>query len=182
LLLYLYSSTYTVGDKIKFIQPPTSQKYFFISASSTNTLDLEGGTDYIVSASAIVNIYYSKESNPLGFPPFFNWSGSAGFNPTSCSFVNFFDYTVFQVQGRCIDLIVNTSGCSLATNYAGTLPVQPSFNTIVPIFTSVCTVKTVGLAIVSASTTTIAFTSSASGAQFNSSGSKSVIGNIRYFI
>jgi hypothetical protein len=175
------SSTYSVGDKVKFIQPPT-QKYYCISASGTNYLELQGGTDYIVSASAIVSIYYSKQTTPLDFPPYFNWSGSGGFNPTSCSATNFYDTTVFQMQGRCVELMINTGGCSLATNYSGTLPVKPAFGTIFPLYTSTCTVRTMGTAIISASTLSIIFTSSASGAQFNVSGSKSAIGNVRYFI
>lgn len=81
------TTEYSVGDKIRLTQ--TTVKYFYVTAVTSTTLTVNGGTDYTVANAAITDISYSKAVTPLGFPQYFtfapafnNWTigtgGSAG--------------------------------------------------------------------------------------------------------
>lgn len=56
----------SVGMKLKLTQ--TTVKYFIVTAITSTTITLYGGTDYTISATAITEIYYSHSKSPLGFP------------------------------------------------------------------------------------------------------------------
>ena len=56
----------SVGMKIKLTQ--TTTKYFFVTAITSTTITLYGGTTYSVINSAISNVYYSVVKSPYGFP------------------------------------------------------------------------------------------------------------------
>lgn len=75
------TNTYDIGDKIKLTQSATT-KYFIVTAVAATTLTVTGGSDYTVANAAITNVYYSKQSNPHGFPHWFNWTISYTFDGT----------------------------------------------------------------------------------------------------
>lgn len=65
---------YQQGDKFKFDNSAT--KYFYLRALSYNsgtgltTLTFYGGSGTTIANSSITNVYYSRVSNPFGFPAF----------------------------------------------------------------------------------------------------------------
>lgn len=78
------ASIYQKGDRIKWTQ--TTVKYGVIVAVADTLLTIAVNTDYTVANAAISANYYSHQANPLGFPPFFNYTYTpTGFssNPTS---------------------------------------------------------------------------------------------------
>ena len=56
----------SVGMKIKLIQ--TTTKYFYVSAITSNSITLYGGTTYSVLNATISNAYFSVVEAPYGFP------------------------------------------------------------------------------------------------------------------
>lgn len=66
------ASKYQKGDKIKIVQ--TTAKYFYITAVADTVLTVTGGTDYTVANATIETPQYSRASNPLGFPHWFNYT------------------------------------------------------------------------------------------------------------
>lgn len=55
-----------VGDKIKFTNNATTF-YGFVTAISSSSITLYGGTNYTVANSAITNPFYSHAKSPFGF-------------------------------------------------------------------------------------------------------------------
>lgn len=69
----------SVGMKIKLTQ--TAVKYFIVTAITSTTITLYGGTDYTLANAGISNIYFSFVKAPIGFP--LNpdkWTVTATFN------------------------------------------------------------------------------------------------------
>jgi len=60
------STRISVGMKIKLTQ--TTTKYFFVTAITSTTITLYGGTDYVLANATISNVYYSVVKSPYGFP------------------------------------------------------------------------------------------------------------------
>lgn len=62
-----FTGVYSVGDKIR----TTGYKYFYITSLSfgggITTINITGGTDYVLATSPATR-WYSKSSNPVGFP------------------------------------------------------------------------------------------------------------------
>lgn len=67
-------SKYSVGDKIRLKQGG-SYKYFYVTAVASTALTISGGTDYTLTSATITDNYYSKSTNPVGFPGSFTISG-----------------------------------------------------------------------------------------------------------
>lgn len=55
-----------VGMKIKLTQ--TTPKYFIVTAITSSTITVYGGTDYTLANAAITSPYFSTHKAPLGFP------------------------------------------------------------------------------------------------------------------
>lgn len=72
------TAKYTAGVKIKLYNG--SQKYFYVVSSSygapNTTVTVAGGSSYSLSNVAISANYYSRASNPLGFPHWFNYTAT----------------------------------------------------------------------------------------------------------
>lgn len=66
------TTKYQKGDKIKLTQ--TTVKYFYIVAVANTVLTITGGSDYTLVNAAIGDVYYSKASNPEGFPDIFAYT------------------------------------------------------------------------------------------------------------
>ena len=76
------ASKYQKGDKIKLTQ--TTVKYFYIITVADTLLTVTGGSDYTVANAVISAISYSHQENPLGFPQWFNFTGTTtGITETS---------------------------------------------------------------------------------------------------
>lgn len=60
------SSFIGVGARIKLTQ--STVKYFIVTAISSTTITLYGGTDYTLTAAAITSPYFSIMKAPIGFP------------------------------------------------------------------------------------------------------------------
>lgn len=56
-----------LGNRLKCTHEG-SVKYFLITAITSNSITLYGGTDYTLSATAITEVYYSNVKAPFGFP------------------------------------------------------------------------------------------------------------------
>lgn len=74
----------SVGMKIKLTQ--TTVKYFFVTAITTTTITLYGGTDYTLADETITYPHFSLVKSPLGFP----------LNPTKWSVVVWDSGTIRQ--------------------------------------------------------------------------------------
>lgn len=114
------TTKYQVGDRIKLTQSSTV-KYFYIIGVAATTLTITGGSDYTLANSAITANYYSKVTNPLGFPAAFNYSPTfAGFsaNPTSV-------VARFSLVGRWCHVThrEGATGTSNATNFTVSMPI-----------------------------------------------------------
>jgi hypothetical protein len=111
------ASRYQKGDKIKITNNSTT-KYFYIRSVADTVLTVTGGTDYTVHDSAISAPYYSKESNPHGFPQSFAWtptlSVSGGTVPTYSS-----SYSRFAINGNLVTLHIALTNVSGGTAGAG---------------------------------------------------------------
>jgi hypothetical protein len=55
-----------LGMRIKLTQ--TTTKYFIVTAITTSSITMYGGTDYTLTSDAISNVYYSSQKTPFGFP------------------------------------------------------------------------------------------------------------------
>lgn len=55
-----------LGNRIKLTQ--TTTKYFIVTAITTSSITMYGGTDYTLTSDAISNVYYSIQKAPFGFP------------------------------------------------------------------------------------------------------------------
>lgn len=60
------TSVISVGMKIKLTQ--TTVKYFIVTAITSTTITLYGGTDYILANTSITLPYFSSMKAPFGFP------------------------------------------------------------------------------------------------------------------
>ena len=57
----------SVGMKLRLTHESVT-KYFIITAITSSSITLYGGTDYTLSASAISNVFFSVHKSPYGFP------------------------------------------------------------------------------------------------------------------
>ena len=64
------ASLYKKGDKIRLTQ--TTVKYFYVIGVADTVLTVTGGSDYSITNAAISAISVSHNSNPIGFPAYFN--------------------------------------------------------------------------------------------------------------
>jgi hypothetical protein len=127
------ASLYSVGDKIRFKQG-AGYKYFYIVGVADTVLTVTGGSDYTVATpTAITDIYYSHQENPLGFPAYFNWSPtwSAGITIGNATIV-----TKFKLIGKTVFVIVrvvlgNTS--SISGHVTLTAPLTINTTTLFPV-------------------------------------------------
>jgi hypothetical protein len=100
------ASRYQKGDKIKLTQ--TTAKYFYVTVVTDTALTVTGGIDYTVADAAITNPHYSHQSNPLGFPDWFNWtptltggsSDLSGFTTAKFSIKGTVLYFMFWATGK----------------------------------------------------------------------------------
>jgi hypothetical protein len=120
------TTKYQIGDKIKLTQ--TTVKYFYITGVTSTVLTITGGSDYTLVNAAITANYYSKTSNPQGFPHFFSYApfawGGFSVNPVAT--------TTFCLTGKIVTVfcIITSAGTSNANNHTMGLPiVSGSFNT-----------------------------------------------------
>lgn len=60
------SGIISVGMKIKLTQ--ATAKYFFVTAITSSSIALYGGTDYTLTSDVISGVYYSDQKAPFGFP------------------------------------------------------------------------------------------------------------------
>ena len=110
---------YSVGDKIRFKQGG-AYKYYYIITVAAALLTVTGGSDYTVANAAITNIYYSKNSSPVGFPGWFNCAvGYTGFsaNPTAT--------IKFSISGRTFFFNYVTTGAGTSNAVTFTLTGLP---------------------------------------------------------
>lgn len=123
------ASIYQKGDKVRFKQG-ADYKYMYIIGVADTVLTLTGGSDYTVATpTAITDFYYSHQSNPMGFPAYFN------FTPTITGgggIVGTFDYTNTLYGFRIINSFCHIFMDGAITNVGSwsgviyiTLPVSP---------------------------------------------------------
>lgn len=123
------TNKYQKGDKVKLDQ--TTTKYFYVSATPTysgsnTTLTLFAGSDYTVANAAITNNYFSKVSNPQGFPSVFNFTVTyAGFSANPSGGTN-----TFWLNGKTcfVNYYASSFGTSNATNLTMSLPITSAGN------------------------------------------------------
>jgi hypothetical protein len=112
------ASIYQVGDKIKLTQ--TTVKYFYITVVADTLLTVTGGSDYTVANAAISANYYSRLTNPLSFPDYFNYTPTfTGFSadPTNSVYR-------FRIDGKMVSVVVsiNGNGTSNTTGFTISAP------------------------------------------------------------
>lgn len=104
-------------------------QYFNVTALTDTTITFTGGSDYLLYNGTITNNYYSKNSRPIGFPRFFNFSptwGGFSVNPGSTY--------IFSISSGLLTatLSIFATGTSNATTLTITIPVAPSVSINVP--------------------------------------------------
>jgi len=119
---------YQPGTYLRFKQGG-NYKYAVVKevAFSTNTtVTIFTNTDHTISNSAITDNDYSYQSNPQGFPQWFNFSPTwTGFSVAPAGGI----YR-YKVTGRMITLMIQpTSGVSNSTSTAVSVPVATSDDT-----------------------------------------------------
>lgn len=114
------TSTYSIGDKIKFSNPTV--KYFYIVDISygapNTTVTVNGGLSYSVANSSITFPNYSKSSSPNGFPGYFKYTmtQNSGFTASPTT------EALYTIQGRLITLFYYVTGTSNSVNFVMNLP------------------------------------------------------------
>lgn len=73
---------YSIGDRVKLTQDNITTSYFYITAVTSSSLTLNGGSAYSITNKSINEAHYSKISSPLGFPNWFNWNPTLSFDGT----------------------------------------------------------------------------------------------------
>lgn len=110
---------YAKGDKIRITQSTGGTKYFYIAAVASTTLTIAVTTDYTLGNQAITAPSFSKLSEPLGFPNWFNYTpvytGFTGAVTTNIS--------MYQIVGTACHLVVDCSGTSNAVGFTFTAPI-----------------------------------------------------------
>jgi hypothetical protein len=99
------TAIYSVGDKIKLTQ--TNAKYFYIIDVADTLLTITAGTSYTLTNATIRDVFYSKLSNPVGFPEYFAYTPSISYaggttNPTSLT-----PDAKFSISGNMVFVICN---------------------------------------------------------------------------
>jgi hypothetical protein len=133
------SSILSVGDKLKY-EASGSTIYQYVTSAASALVVVTGGTDYSVPNAAITNNYYSKQSSPLGFPQWFNYtptySAVSPMTYTSASTT----VAKFSLIGKVMHVRVSatgTTGGTAAVTIFFTLPIavldtqQPPLATVV---------------------------------------------------
>lgn len=106
---------YSIGDKIRLKQGG-NYKYFYVSGySGTTQIYVTGGSNYSLTNAAITDYYYSKASNPVGFPQYFDWTPTySGSN--SLTFTNITKNRArFSITGRTVHVTVDVQGTTGGT-------------------------------------------------------------------
>jgi hypothetical protein len=115
-----FRSYISPGDKLKLTN--STVKYFYVTALTSSTMTVTGGSDYSLTNTTITG-YYSHADNPVDFPYRFNWTPTlTGFsaNPTNTI------YAFYMVHKNvCMDFVQVTNGTSNATSFTATAPVTP---------------------------------------------------------
>jgi hypothetical protein len=118
------TSIFTKGTKIKINQ--SGLKYFYVTSSSFSTdttINVTAGSVYTLADADIDEPYYSRMSNPVGFPEWFNYT------PTGVAASNVTLTGRFRVVGlscECYIAQVFTGAITFTTN--PTLPITASAN------------------------------------------------------
>lgn len=128
---------YQPGDRVMLTQNSTVKKFYIVGVTDT-TVVLTGGTDFVLTGSAISQIYVSKCSNPQGFPEWMNYtptlSGFSG-SPTATS-------PKFAIVGRsCCLSIMQIDGTSNSTGLSFTAPLAIAEGVTNPTVLGFCAVR-----------------------------------------
>ena len=121
------TSFYSVGDKIRLTQ--TTVKYFSVVAVADTLLTITAGTSYTLANAAISAVAYSKATNPVGWPEWFNFtstvSGSTGSAGTYAETVY---QSRFSVSGRTCKVVISKIITNLGS-WTGSVLVQKPVTT-----------------------------------------------------
>lgn len=131
------TAIYKVGLKIKWTQ--TSVKYGVVLSSSysapNTTVTIATNTDYVLTAAAISNNYWSREAAPEGFPSTFSytptWTNLTVGNGTQTAY-----YRISETgEVSCMVHLVwgSTTSISGAVSFTPPVPVKYSAQDYVPI-------------------------------------------------
>lgn len=120
---------YAVGDKIKIYQN-SGVKYFYVTGVTSTVLTINGGSDYTLTNTAILNPCYSKMPTPQGFPGFFNFTPTWGTTGTAPALGNGTISGTFRMVNKHIDFDILFQAGSTTTfgtqSFTFTFPVQAS--------------------------------------------------------
>ncbi len=151
-----------VGYRIKLTQ--TTAKYFIVTAITSSTITVYGGTDYTLANAAITSPYYSPAKAPYGFPVDPNkwtvttsdtgnaakatptaatWYGGALLTPTGASIVIpigawYVEYAATVDMTATLAAVGTVGGrvtLSTANNTESDATMSKSFATVFPIIT-----------------------------------------------
>ena len=112
-------SKYKKGDKIKLTQ--TTVKYWHIASVADTVLTIIVNTDYTLANAAISLNNYSRATNPIDFPNFFNFTSTVTGMTTATATLQ---YTI--LEGMVYVFIANTSQTSNSATFNVTGPVVMS--------------------------------------------------------
>lgn len=115
-------SRYAIGDKI--LMTNGTVKYFYVVGLADTVLTLTGGTDYTVANTAITANYVSRDSSPVAFPHWFNYTPTyTGFSTPPSS-----NYFRFCIRGRACKVrgVSLSNGTSDANFLTFTTPINSS--------------------------------------------------------
>lgn len=175
---------YAVGDRIKLTQ--TTVKYFVVTAVTSTTISITGGSDYTLANATITNPYYSKSLTPMGYPQWFNYAESwTGFSTAPSGGIS-----RFAVNGRTVFFNINRTVAGTSNAGPGTISLPITSATVTGAFwnshmrgiNNGVTLATPSLVQVASASSTAPYYQDSAGNNFGAASSKLILGIITYEI
>jgi hypothetical protein len=183
------ASRFPIGAKITFSQTTGGTKYFYVIASafSTNTtVTVTAGSDYVINNEAITGPKYSYASCPTGFPHWFNFAESwTGFSAAPTG-----GLCRFCIEGRTVRQVISRAVGTSNDNFCTVSLAVPAIS--LAGYVSNCMImvcKTTwqdysGYAHIPSTATeaTLYIKASAASTDWNATGDKGILGELRWEI
>ena len=102
----------TPGDKIRLVQSGATKYFYVIGISvsgNTTTVNVTGGSDYVLANAAISSPNFSHAASPDRFPDWLNWSPTVGATGSMTVSSLILDLAKFHFNGREVVLSLHIS-------------------------------------------------------------------------
>jgi hypothetical protein len=116
------TATFRRGTKVKMTTGGLVKYWFVVSSaySIVTTVTIAVNTDYVLSAGAITNPFFSHQENPVGFPEYFNYTPTGFSNCTMSG-----RFTLLNSKTCKVDMALAFTNTTTVTTQP-TLPIPAS--------------------------------------------------------